>query len=62
MGILFIHVCSCIAWILGSSVYVHIKTVFNFSYLVPIYPVDVFHFTQWYSQFFLYKLQGEICE
>ena len=38
MGILFI--CSCISWILGPSVYVHIKTFFNFSYQVTIYPVD----------------------
>ena len=44
MGILFI--CSCISWILGPSVYVHIKTFFNFSYLVTIYPVDALHFTK----------------
>ena len=43
MGILFI--CSCISWILGPSVYVHIKTFFNFSYRVTIYPVDALHFT-----------------
>ena len=43
MGILFI--CSCISWILGPSVYVHIKTFFNFSYLVTINSVDVLHFT-----------------
>ena len=44
MGILFI--CSCISWILAPSVYIHIKTSFNFSYLVTIYPVDALHFTQ----------------
>ena len=39
-------ICSCISWILGPSVYVHIKTFFNFSYLVTVYPVHALHFTQ----------------
>ena len=43
MDILFIF--SCISWILGPSVYVYIKTFFNFSYLGTMYPVDALHFT-----------------
>ena len=49
MGILFI--CSCISWILRPSVYVHIKTFFNFRYLVTIYPVD--DYIEWYSHSFV---------
>ena len=29
----------------GPRIYVDIKTFFNFSYLVTIYPVDALHFT-----------------
>ena len=44
MGILFI--CLCISWIWGPSVYIYIKTFFNFSCLVTIYPDDALHFTK----------------
>ena len=32
-------------FVLGPRLYVHIKTFFNFSCLVTIYPVDALHFT-----------------
>ena len=57
-----IYIYSCISWILGPSVYVHIKTFFNFSYLVTKSSFNI----EWYSHsffflsfFFLYKLQGK---